>query len=167
MVNVISLVTVSIVQIIHQIMDQIRHVIFVSEAMSRFLWTISPQRTRWTTFFWIGTRTLIHGDAVWCPPSAIPHVSTVISESFDLWRGLQTASGRQNIRCFRIVSGLEYEQLIHEFLLRGSIARHSFDTCLDRQPELNAKIRAIRIDWLVDVAANYMFRPLNSVLNGV
>ena len=45
------------------------------------------------------------------------------------------ASGRQNIRCFRIVPGLEYEQLTHELLLRGQLARHSFDTCLDRQPQ--------------------------------
>ena len=45
-------------KIIHQIMDQIRHVTFVSEVMARFLWTISPQRTRWTTCFWLVTRTL-------------------------------------------------------------------------------------------------------------
>ena len=35
-------VIVSIAQIIHQIMDQIRHVTFFSETLARFLWTISP-----------------------------------------------------------------------------------------------------------------------------
>ena len=55
-VNVTVLVIVSIAQIIPRIMGQIWHVTFVSEAMARFYWSISPQRTLSTTFFWIGTR---------------------------------------------------------------------------------------------------------------
>ena len=61
---------------------------------------------------------------------------------------------------------LEYEQLIHELLLREQLARQPLGTCRDRQPQLNAKMRAILIDWLVDVAANYILRSLDSVLYG-
>lgn len=59
---------------------------------------------------------------------------------------------------------LEYEQPIHELLLREQLARQPLGTCLDRQPQLNAKMRAILIDWLVDVAANYKLRPLTLFL---
>ena len=51
---------------------------------------------------------------------------------------------------------VEYEQPIHELLLREQLARQPLGTCLDRQPQLNAKM----IDWLVDVAANYKLRSL-------
>ena len=61
---------------------------------------------------------------------------------------------------------LEYEQPIHELLLRKQLARQPLGTRLNRQPQLNAKMRAILIDWLVDVAANYMLCPLDSVLDG-
>ena len=48
---------------------------------------------------------------------------------------------------------LEYEQPIHDLLLCEQLARQP-------QPQLNAKMRAILIDWLVVVAANYKLRPL-------
>eukprot|EP00450_Noctiluca_scintillans_P010478 CAMPEP_0194505174 /NCGR_PEP_ID=MMETSP0253-20130528/31193_1 /TAXON_ID=2966 /ORGANISM="Noctiluca scintillans" /LENGTH=509 /DNA_ID=CAMNT_0039347673 /DNA_START=56 /DNA_END=1585 /DNA_ORIENTATION=- len=59
---------------------------------------------------------------------------------------------------------LEYEQPIHQLLLREQLSRQPFGTCLDRQPQLNAKMRAILIDWLVDVAANYKLRTLTLFL---
>ena len=34
------------------------------------------------------------------------------------------------------------------------LARQPLGTCLDHQPQLNAKVRTILIDWLVDVAPN-------------
>ena len=55
---------------------------------------------------------------------------------------------------------LEYAQPIHELLFREQLARQLLGTCLDRQPQLIAKMRAILIDWLVDVAAHYKLRPL-------
>ena len=55
---------------------------------------------------------------------------------------------------------LEYEQPIHDLLLCEQLARQPLGTCLDRQPQFNANLRAILIDWLVDVAANCMLRPL-------
>ena len=55
---------------------------------------------------------------------------------------------------------LEYEQPIHELFLREHLARQPLGTCLICQPQLNAKMRAILFDWLVDVAANYKLRPL-------
>ena len=45
------------------------------------------------------------------------------------------------------------------FCCASSFAGQSLGTCLDRLPQLNAKMRAILIDWLVDVAANYKLRP--------
>ena len=53
---------------------------------------------------------------------------------------------------------LEYEQPIHDLLLLEQLARQPLGTCLDRQPQLNAKMRAILIDCLVDVAANCKLR---------
>ena len=43
---------------IPQISGQIWRVTFVSEAIARFLWTFSAQRSRCSTFFGLGTRTL-------------------------------------------------------------------------------------------------------------
>ena len=60
----------------------------------------------------------------------------------------------------------EYEQPIHELLFREQLAKQLLGTCLDRQPQLVAKMRAILIDWLVDVAAHFKLRPFDSVLDG-
>ena len=54
---------------------------------------------------------------------------------------------------------LVYKQPIHDLQLHEQLAWQPLGTCLDRQPQLNAKMRAILIDWLVDVAANYKLRP--------
>jgi len=49
----------------------------------------------------------------------------------------------------------EYAQQIHDLLLHEQHAQHPRGTCLERQTELNAQMRGILVDWLVDVAVNY------------
>ena len=56
------------------------------------------------------------------------------------------------------------EQPIHDLLLHEQLAMQRLGTCLDRNPQFNAKMRAVLTDWLVDVAANYKLRTLDSVL---
>jgi len=50
---------------------------------------------------------------------------------------------------------VEYAQQIHELLLHEQHAQQPTGDCLDRQTELNAQMRGILVDWLVDVAVNY------------
>ena len=49
----------------------------------------------------------------------------------------------------------EYAQHIHEMLLREQLHSLPDPAYLDRQPHLSVKMRAILVDWLVDVAGNY------------